>query len=49
MAQQLARTLVESLIKASQVTQAAPETVARPTDKSGDWPERLSPKSPRLS
>ena len=43
MAQQLARTLVESLINASQVTHATPETVAKPTEKSADWPDRLFP------
>ena len=47
--QQLARTLVKSSIKAPQVTHTTPEIVAKPTEKSGDWPERLFPKSPRLS
>jgi len=42
MAQQLARTLVESLIKASQQTRATPEPITKPTDKSDNWPDRLS-------
>ena len=48
MTQQLARTLVESLIKASQQTRATPQTVTEPTGKFDDWPDRLSPNSPRF-
>jgi hypothetical protein len=47
MAQQLARTLVESLI-ASQQTRATPETVTKPTEKSDSWPDRLSRDNPRF-
>ena len=47
MAQQLARTLVESLI-GSQQTRAMPEPVTKPTDKSDNWPDRLSPPNPRF-
>jgi hypothetical protein len=43
MAQQLARTLVESLIKASQQT---PKPVTEPTGKFDDWSDRLSPNNP---
>jgi hypothetical protein len=46
MAQQLARTLVESLIKASQQTRATPEPVTEPTDKFDDWSDRLSLNNP---
>ena len=47
MVQQLARTLVESLI-GSQQTRAMPEPVTKPTDKSDNWPDRLSPPNPRF-
>ena len=47
-AQQLARTLVESLIKASQQARAMPEPVTEPTDKFDDWPDRLSRDNPRF-
>ena len=46
MAQQLARTLVESLIKASQQTRVTPEPVTEPTDKFDDWSDRLSLNNP---
>jgi len=46
MAQQLARTLVESLVKASQQTRATPESVTEPTDKFDDWSDRLSLNTP---
>jgi hypothetical protein len=42
MAEQLTRTLADSLIKASQQTRATPQTVAEPTDKLDNWPDRLS-------
>jgi hypothetical protein len=48
MAQQLARTLVESLIKASQQSPATPQTVTEPRRKFDDWPDRLSPNNPRF-
>jgi hypothetical protein len=42
MAEQLTRTLADSLINAFQHTRATPRTVAEPTDKLDDWPGRLS-------
>jgi hypothetical protein len=42
MAQQLTRTLADSLIKASQVPPATPQTVAKPTDKPGNFADRRS-------
>ena len=48
MAQQLARTLVESLIKASQQTRAMPEPVNKPADTSDNWSDRLSRDNPRF-
>ena len=48
MAQHLTRTLADTVIKASQSTRATPETVTKPTDKSDNWPERLSRDNPRF-
>ena len=48
MAQQLARTLVEGLIKASQQSPATPQTVTETAHKFDDWPDRLSPNNPRF-
>src|SRR5262249_53790997 len=48
MAQHLTRTLADNVIKASQLTRATPETVTKPTDKSDNWPERLSRDNPRF-
>src|SRR5262249_47727447 len=42
MAQQLTRTLADTLIKALEATRAAPETVTRRADKSDKWPDRFS-------
>src|SRR5262245_25841037 len=42
MAEQLTRTLADTLIKAAEATRTAPETVTRRAGKSDDWPERLS-------
>jgi hypothetical protein len=47
MAEQLTRTLADSLIKASQQTSATPQTVAKPTDKLDDWPGSFSGDKPR--
>ena len=46
MAEQLTRTLADSLIKASQQTRATPEPVTEPTDKFDDWSDRLSRNNP---
>ena len=48
MAQHLTRTLADTVIKASQLTRATPETVTKPTDKPDNWPERLSRDNPRF-
>ena len=45
MAQHLTRTLADTVIKASQ---QIPETVTKPTGKSDNWPDRLSPPNPRF-
>jgi hypothetical protein len=42
MAQHLTRTLADTVIKASQQTRATSEPVTKPTDKSDNWPDRLS-------
>jgi hypothetical protein len=47
MAQQLTRTLADSLIKASQVPPATPQTVAKPADKSGNFADRRFSDSAR--
>ena len=47
MAQQLTRTLADSLIKASQVPPATPQTVAKPADKSGNFADRIFSDSAR--
>ena len=46
MAQQLTRTLADSLIKASQQTRATSEPATEPTDKFDDWSDRLSLNNP---
>jgi hypothetical protein len=48
MAQHLTRTLADTVIKASEQTRATPEAVTKPTDKSDNWPDRLSRDSPRF-
>ena len=42
MAQQLTRTLADTLIKAAEAVRDAPEAVTRRVDKSDNWPGRLS-------
>ena len=48
MAQHLTRTLADTVIKAAQPTRATPEIVTKSTDKSDNWPDRLSPPNPRF-
>jgi hypothetical protein len=45
MAQQLTRTLAETVIKAAQ--RSTPETATKPTDKSENWPDGLFRDNPR--
>jgi hypothetical protein len=47
MAEQLTRTLADTLIKATQASRPTPETAARRTDKSDDF-DRIFSDSPRL-
>ena len=47
MAEQLTRTLADTLIKAAQATRATPQTVAKPADKSGNFADRIFSDSPR--
>ena len=41
MAEQLSRTLAETVSKAAQATRPTPQTVAKPVDKSGNFADRI--------
>jgi hypothetical protein len=47
MAEQLTRTLADTLIKAAQATRPTPQTVAKPADKSGNFADRIFSDSAR--
>ena len=48
MAQQLARTLADTVIKATQPTRTTPGTIAKPTDKSDNISDRIFSDGPRF-